>query len=342
MRLLKPILTEIHDASYSGVGEAGPSAALALLTSVGKVFSSAVGSLSGVNLGALEFVGVVDVDGFPGGVEVEGSGSAFAVAVAGLLDTAEGEVNFGSDSWGVDVGDAGLEVADGAESLVHVAGVESGGKAVLDAVGGFDGFVEVCNFNEADDGAEDLFAGDAHFRFYGAEDGGGEEVAFVEGSVFERVAAGEELGSFFFSDFDVAGGSVDLLLVDLRAHLDEFVEAVAYFEGVGAGDEFFGEFVGDFFVENDAAGGGAALAGGSEGSPDGSVEGEFDVGIFEDDHRVFAAHFERSRLEVGGGGLADHAAYFAGTGEGDGADTGMSDQRGSGVGAEAGEDVDDA
>src|SRR6185312_3179875 len=154
--------------------------------------------LPGVNLGALEFVGVVDVDGFPGGVEVEGSGAAFAVAVAGLLDSAEGEVNFGSDSWGVDVGDAGFEVADGAESLVHVAGVESRGKAVLDAVGGFHGFVEVCNFDEADDGAEDLFAGDAHFRFYGAEDGGGEEVAFVEGSVFERVAAGEQLGSFFF------------------------------------------------------------------------------------------------------------------------------------------------
>src|SRR6185312_3922959 len=114
--------------------------------------------LPGVNLGALEFVGVVDVDGFPGGVEVEGSGAAFAVAVAGLLDSAEGEMDFGSDSWRIDVGDSGLQITDGAEGLVYVAGVERGGKAVLDAVGGLHGFVEVCNFDEADDGAEDFFA----------------------------------------------------------------------------------------------------------------------------------------------------------------------------------------
>ena len=40
-----------------------------------------------VDLGALEGVAGVDVDGLPGGVEVECT-EAFAVAVAGLLDAA--------------------------------------------------------------------------------------------------------------------------------------------------------------------------------------------------------------------------------------------------------------
>jgi hypothetical protein len=42
-----------------------------------------------VDLGALEGVAGVDVDGLPGGVEVEGA-EAFAVTVAGLFDAAKG------------------------------------------------------------------------------------------------------------------------------------------------------------------------------------------------------------------------------------------------------------
>jgi hypothetical protein len=42
-----------------------------------------------IDLRALQLIGVVDVDGFPGGEEVEGA-EAFAVAVAGVLDAAEG------------------------------------------------------------------------------------------------------------------------------------------------------------------------------------------------------------------------------------------------------------
>ena len=55
--------------------------------------------------------------------------------------------------------------------------------------------------------------------------------------------------------------------------LGVLVEAVTYFQGVGAGDQLFGEFGGDLFVQNDAAGGGAALAGGAEGSPESAFDG---------------------------------------------------------------------
>ena len=64
------------------------------------------------------------------------------MAVACLLDAAEGEMDFSADGGGVDVGDAGLEVADGGEGAVYISCVEGRGEAVVDGVGDLDGFVE--------------------------------------------------------------------------------------------------------------------------------------------------------------------------------------------------------
>ena len=119
------------------------------------------GLLRVVDLGALEFVAVVDVDRFPCGEEVDGA-VAFAVAVAGVLDAAEGQMHFGADGGRVDVGDAGFEIANGGEGAVHILGVERGRKAVVDGVGDLDGLLKGVEFEQRNDGAEDLFAGDAH------------------------------------------------------------------------------------------------------------------------------------------------------------------------------------
>ena len=73
-------------------------------------------------------------------------------------------------------------------------------------------------------------------------------------------------------------------------------------------DELLGELRGDSLLQQDAAGGGAALAGGAERSPERAVEGEFEVGVVEDDLRVFAAHFEGDGLEGGGGALGRRAS----------------------------------
>jgi len=83
-----------------------------------------------VDLGALELVGVVDVEGFPFGVEIDGGDCGFAVAVAGFLSAAEGQVSFGADGWRVDVDDAGEQVANGVKGAVHVARVDRGREAV--------------------------------------------------------------------------------------------------------------------------------------------------------------------------------------------------------------------
>src|SRR5271170_1588826 len=110
-----------------------------------------------VDLGLLQFVRVIDVDGLPLGVEVDRANAAFAVAVAGGFGAAEGQMHFGADGGRVDVGDAGVEVANGGEGLVHIFGVERGGQAVLDAVGDLDGIFQVIAGDDGDDGAEDFF-----------------------------------------------------------------------------------------------------------------------------------------------------------------------------------------
>src|ERR1019366_9110879 len=77
-----------------------------------------------VDLRLLQLVGVIHVNGFPLGVGINGADAAFAMAVAGGFGPAEGQVHFRANGRSVDVGDAGLEIADGRKRLVHVLGVE--------------------------------------------------------------------------------------------------------------------------------------------------------------------------------------------------------------------------
>src|SRR5574341_2032052 len=88
-----------------------------------------------IDLGPLELIRVIHVDGLPLGIEINGADAAFAVPVAGLLGAAEGQVHLGADGGRVHVGDAGVEVAHGAEGQIHVAGVDGGGEPVGDVVG---------------------------------------------------------------------------------------------------------------------------------------------------------------------------------------------------------------
>ena len=89
------------------------------------------------------------------------------------------------------------------------------------------------------------------------------------------------------------------MLVDLRTHLDRLIESIAYFESAGAFGQSLGKLACDGFVDNDAAGGGAALPGRAEGSPECAVEGEIKVGIGQHDHCIFAPHLKRAGLEAG-------------------------------------------
>ena len=87
-----------------------------------------------VDLGALQLARVVDVDALPLAEEVERRLADLAMAVAGRLGAAERQVRLGADGAVVHVAQARVEVADGAEGEVDVAGEERGREAVLHAV----------------------------------------------------------------------------------------------------------------------------------------------------------------------------------------------------------------
>jgi len=60
---------------------------------------------------------------------------------------------------------------------------------------------------------------------------------------------------------------LELLLVNARTHVNARVEAISDFQLFGARDEARNEVVINGFVDGDAAGRGAALAGGAKAAP---------------------------------------------------------------------------
>src|SRR2546427_9907126 len=66
-----------------------------------------------VDLGALELVGIVDVNRLPFGEEIDSGNGRFAMAVAGLLGASEGQVGFRADRWRIHVDKSGVDIARG-------------------------------------------------------------------------------------------------------------------------------------------------------------------------------------------------------------------------------------
>src|SRR5882762_7023052 len=270
-----------------------------------------------VDLGALEFVGVVDVEGLPFGVEIDGGDSGFAVAVAGFLGAAEGQVGFGADGWGVDVDDAREQVANGVKGAIDVARVDRGREAVGHAVGYFHGFFQASDGDYRNHRAEDFFLRDPHPGIAVAEHRRFVEPTFGERAVSQATAAGEELGAFGLADLHVLHYGFELLLVDARTHIDSWVEAIADFQFFGAGYQTRSEFAVHGFVNGDAAGCSTTLTGGAEAAPDCAVDREVEIGVVHHDDYVLAAHFEAAMFEFGCAGFGDQATDSGGAGEAD-------------------------
>ena len=84
-------------------------------------------------------------------------------------------------------------------------------------------------FHQADYGAEDFFARDAHSWFDAREDGGLEECAVGVSARSERVSAAKELRAFVLRNPYVLLRGFDLVGVDLRSDFDGLIESVADF-----------------------------------------------------------------------------------------------------------------
>ena len=156
------------------------------------------------------------------------------------------------------------------------------------------------------------------------------------------MAAREQLGAFSPANFDVAEIGLELLLIDGGSHLHGFVEAVTDLQLLRAVHVAFDELAVDAFLHDDAAGGGAALAGSAEASPESAFDGEVKVGVVEDDHGILPPEFERAMLEALSGDAAHDATNCGRAGQRDGAHVAMLGERRPYLRAEAGHDVDDA
>ena len=95
-------------------------------------------------------------------------------------------------------------------------------------------------------------------------------------------------------------------------------------------------------MDDDAAGGRAALAGRAERRPDDAVHGEVEVGVVHDDDPVLAAQLEVDVLEPFGGGLEHRDARLARPGQRHDADVRMPHDPVPHLAAEPVHEVDDA
>ena len=95
--------------------------------------------------------------------------------------------------------------------------------------------------------------------------------------------------------------------MDQRADVGLVGAAVAQaqlFGGLGQAAE---KAVVDLPVQDEPAGGGAALPRRAERAPEHALERQVEIGVVHDDHRVLAAHLEREPLVHAAAGLTDDA-----------------------------------
>src|SRR5579862_9300402 len=120
----------------------------------------------------------------------------------------------------------------------------------------------------------------------------------------QRAASAQQFRATLHSNVDVLRRGLDLSFVYLRTHFHRLVEAVADLERLGARDQPLREFARNALLQQDAAGGCAALPSCAEGSPQCAIERKIEIGVVEDDLRVLAAHLKRNRFKSRGRALA--------------------------------------
>ena len=155
-----------------------------------------------------------------------------------------------------------------------------------------DGFVEGFECEDVKDGGEGFFARDRELVGLGGTDDGGLDVDAIF-AAFDGDArpADEDLAAL---GFGVGDGVIEAFAT---AGVDERADEGAVFERIAdAGvdllvgiDEARADIIGDAFVDDESAGGGAALACGAGSAEDDGGNGEGEVGVLIDDGGVVAA-----------------------------------------------------
>src|SRR6266404_2502060 len=294
-----------------------------------------------VDVGFTLTPGEVYIHGFQLGEEIDGYAAHFAHADAGGFHAAEGKLRLAADRGRVDVRDAGLDAIDELKDLGGVVRIKRAGQAITNGVSDMQGFVETAHANDGEDGAEDLLLRDGGVRRDVIENSRRNKIAAVVSAACEAFAAEHEL-AFFFTNLNVVKIGFELRLVNGGPHIDAWLKTISCAELGGAFHEELHEFVGDRFLNDDAAGGCAALAGGSEGAEDRRFHGKRQISVGKNHQRIFAAHFALAFLHTPRALRIKLAADFVRAGKGNSAYVGMLEQFVANLAARADDHVEHA
>ncbi len=203
----------------------------------------AQGGYGGVHAGA-DAGGPAGGDGFEAGVEADALGAVDGVvAEEGALPSAEAVEGHGDGDGNVNANHACLDAMGEGAGSVAVAGEDGGAVAELVVVDELEGGFEGVGADDAKDGAEDLFAVDAHVRLDVIEEAGAEEEAFAawEGGV---AAVDEEGCAFGAAEVEVTVDAIEVLTGDEWAEVGFGFGAGGDLQGSDAWAELFDEGVG--------------------------------------------------------------------------------------------------
>src|SRR6185295_4526450 len=206
-------------------GRSIPSGGAATITPAASVAAATSTALVDTRLPSL--AGVVDVDSFHLGIELERGRSLLARPDAGGLGAAEGKLRLAPGRAAVDVDDAGLDVVREAEDVRRIAGEDGRGEAVAHVVGGGHRLLEALHPDHGDHRAEDLLLGDAHGGGDAVEHRRLHEVAVGQRALLQLPSVSAQLRSFLLADGDVLEVGLELRPVDGASHVDAGVQTAA-------------------------------------------------------------------------------------------------------------------
>jgi hypothetical protein len=248
----------------------------------------------GVDLRALQSPAVIDIERFPFAKGVERGLPGFARAVSGASRATKGELHFAANRAGVNIDDAGRQLAHRGECAVNVLRVNGTDEAVGHVVIDGDGFLKAAGFDDAYHWTKNFLTGDAHRRGDVVEHRWTIEPAAAAVAFGKTFAANEQPGAFLEADVDVA---VDLFQRGLVDHWTDGrwrEKAIADFQLPDAIEQQLGERAAHAPVHDDAARSRTPLAAGAKCAPHDTIDGKREVGVVEHDNPVLAAHFQRA------------------------------------------------
>src|SRR5690606_19538065 len=202
------------------------------------------------------------VGGFDGGIELGGVTTLLARAVAGTLAAAERHMVVDAGRGAVDHYHARLRVALELRGVLQRRGAYARRQAEFGVVGQFQRMFERVGWNDGGHRAEDLFAADAQAVV--AIDGQRRIHVVAIGCTLDALAAISKPGAFVAADLYVLQVLLELAVVYHRADVGARQQRIVDLEGFQAFLHGLDKARIDALLHDQAAGGGAALAGGKE------------------------------------------------------------------------------